>query len=65
MESLEGALGWKPFTKEESSEIVQWIVDHNEFGKLGKLETELWKRMEKEGVCEGRRTWQSMKGHFR
>ena len=56
-------LGWNPYTKKDSSEIVHWLVEHNEYGRLASHV--IWRKMEKVGVCRGRRTWQSMKGHFR
>ena len=56
-------LGWNPYTRKDSSEILHWLVEHNEYGRLASHV--IWKKMEKEGVCRGRRTWQSMKGHFR
>ena len=28
-------LGWNPYTKRESSEIVHWLAEHNEYQRLG------------------------------
>ena len=48
-------LGWTPYSRKESAEVVRWIVEHQEYGRL--RGNSLWRSMEAGGVCAGRRTW--------
>ena len=48
-------LGWTPYSRAESAEVVRWIVEHQEYGRL--RGNSLWRSMEAGGVCGGRRTW--------
>jgi len=52
-----------PYTASERAEIVEGLVKREAFGML--KGNAIWKLMEKEGVCGGRRSWQSMKEQFK
>merc|ERR1719319_881391 len=51
------------YSKKEQLEMLQFIFKRKAY-KLLKGNV-IWQRMEENYVCEGRRTWQSMKEHFR
>ena len=53
----------RPYSRKEQQEVVGHLVAQRSWG-LVKGNT-VWQRMEEVGVCGGRRTWQSMKEHFR
>merc|ERR1712226_812761 len=55
--------GWCPYTRKETLEIVRWMVTHNGYSKV--RGNAVFKQMEEDRVCLGRRTWQSMRGHFK
>ena len=52
-----------PYTAAERAEIVEGLVKREAFGML--KGNAIWKLMEKEGVCGGRRSWQSLKEQFK
>merc|ERR1719319_1625503 len=51
------------YSKKEQLEMLQFIFKRNAY-KLLKGNV-IWQRMEENDVCGGRRSWQSMKEHFR
>ena len=53
----------RPYSRKEQQEVVGHLVARRSWG-LVKGNT-VWQGMEEAGVCGGRRTWQSMKEHFR
>ena len=53
----------RPYSRKEQQEVVGHLVAQRSWG-LVKGNT-VWQGMEEAGVCGGRRTWQSMKEHFR
>lgn len=47
----------------EQTEILKYIIHKKAYHRI--KGRELWKEMEKDGICGGARTWQSMKENFR
>ena len=53
----------RPYSKSEQKEIVQFLVEKRAYSLL--RGNTIWQQMQEGGACGGRRTWQSMKEHFK
>ena len=53
----------RPYSKSEQKDMVEFLVEKRAYSLLGG--NTIWQQMEEGGACGGRRTWQSMKEHFK
>ena len=53
----------RPYSKSEQKDMVEFLVEKRAYSMLGG--NTIWQQMEEGGACGGRRTWQSMKEHFK
>ena len=53
----------RPYTKAEQKDMVEFMVERRAYSLLGG--NTIWQQMEEAGACGGKRTWQSMKEHFK
>ena len=53
----------RPYSKSEQKDMVDFLVEKRAYSLL--RGNSIWQQMEEGGACGGRRTWQSMKEHFK